>query len=136
MMGIHLEWRYGLLTAAWLAAIYLTSSIPDLSTTPSDPLVLLAQNLAHTPVFAMLAFCWLRTLSNRPEISGAAYAGAALAAGICAVMDEWHQASVPGRHASVGDLCLDAAGIFGMLVTVRLTRQRTDAARRSQPTPS
>jgi VanZ family protein len=136
MMGIHFEWRYGLLTAALLAAIYVTSSIPDLSTTQSDPLLLLAQNLAHTPVFAALAFCWLRTLSNRLEFSGAAYAGAALAAGACAVMDEWHQASVPGRHASVGDLCLDAAGIGAMLVIVHLTRLRADAARRSQPTAS
>jgi VanZ family protein len=136
MMSIHFEWRYGLVTAAWLAAIYVSSSIPDLSTTQSDPLMLLAQNLAHTPVFAVLAFCWLRTLSNWPEISGAAYAGAALAAGVCAVMDEWHQASVPGRHASIGDLCLDTAGIFVMLVTVRLTRLRADATRRSEPTPS
>jgi VanZ family protein len=59
-----------------------------------------------------------------------------LAAGVCAVMDEWHQVSVPGRHASVGDLCLDAAGIGAMLITVRFTRLRSDAARRSQPTPS
>jgi VanZ family protein len=135
-MGIHFDWRYGLLTAALLAAIYVTSSIPDLSTTQSDPLMLLAQNLAHVPVFAVLALCWLRALSNRPEISGAAYAGAALAAVACGVMDEWHQASVPGRHASVGDLCLDAAGIGTTLLIVRLTRLRAEAARRSQPVPS
>jgi VanZ family protein len=138
MTGIQFDWRYGLLTTALLAAIYVTSSIPDLSTTESDPLMLLAQNFAHTPVFAALAFCWLRALggSGAMEISGAAYAGAASSAMVCAVMDEWHQASVPGRHASVGDLFLDAAGIGAMLVIVHLTRLRTDAARRSQPTPS
>src|SRR5262245_36965908 len=136
MFGLHLDWRYSLLTVALLAGIYVSSSIPDLSTTQSDPLFLLAQNLAHIPVFAALAFCWVRALSNGLEISGAAYAGAALAASVYAVMDEWHQVSVPGRHASVGDLCLDAAGIGAMLVIVRLTQRRADAARRSRPTPS
>lgn len=135
MKGIHFDWRYGLLTAVLLAAIYVSSSIPDLTTTQSDPLMLLAQNLAHVPVFAALAFCWLRALSNRQEISGAAYAGAALAAVACGAMDEWHQGWVPGRHASVGDLCLDAAGIGTMLLIVHLTRLRADA-RRSQPTLS
>ena len=135
-MGIHFDWRYGVVTVALLAAIYVSSSIPDLSAAQSDPLMLLAQNLAHTPVFAALAFCWLRALSRPLEISAPAYAGAALAAGACAVMDEWHQASVPGRYASVGDLCLDAAGIGAMLVIVRLTRLRAGAVRASQPSTS
>jgi len=132
-MGLHLEWRYSLFTVAWLAAIYWMSSIPDLTTTESDPLVLLASNLAHAPVFAVLTFCWLRALSGALEISGAAYGFAALATGMCAVLDEWHQSSVPGRHASVGDLFLDVAGIGAMLVIVRLTRLHAGDARRSQP---
>jgi VanZ family protein len=135
-MGIHFDWRYGLLAAALLSAIYWTSSIPDLSTTQSDPLVLLAQNLAHAPVFAVLTFCWLRALSAAQEIPAPAYGAAALATAVCAVLDEWHQASVPGRHASAGDLFLDVAGIGAMLVIVRLTRLRADAARRSQPRTS
>ena len=134
--GIHFEWRYGLLTAALLAAIYWTSSIPDLSTTESDPLLLLAQNLAHAPVFAALAFCWLRALSGAMEISGPAYGAAALATSVCAVLDEWHQAFVPGRHCSVGDVLMDVAGIGAMLVIVRLSRLRADVARRSQPRTS
>jgi len=132
-MGIHFEWRYGLLAVALLAAISWSSSIPDLSTTESDPLLLLAQNLAHAPVFAALAFCWLRALSGALEIPGSAYGAAALATSVCAVLDEWHQSFVPGRHASVGDLLLDVAGIGAMLVIVRVTRLRADAARRSQP---
>jgi len=135
-MGIHFEWRYGLLTAVLLGGIYWSSSIPDLSTTESDPLLQLAQNLAHAPVFAALAFCWLRALSGALEIPGAAYGAAALVTSVCAVLDEWHQAFVPGRHASVGDLLLDVAGIGGMLVIVGLTRLRADAARRSQPRTS
>jgi VanZ family protein len=135
-MGIHLEWRYSLLTAALLAAIYWMSSVPDLGTTESDPLVLLAQNVAHAPVFAVLTFCWLKALSGGLEISGQAATLAGVASGVCAVLDEWHQSSVPGRHASVGDLLLDVAGIAAMLVVVRLTRLRTDATRRSQPRTS
>jgi VanZ family protein len=135
-MGLHLEWRYGLLTAALLAAIYGMSSVPDLGTSESDPLVLLAQNLAHAPVFAVLGFCWLKALSGGPEISGLPYGLAAAATGVCAVLDEWHQSFVPGRHASVGDLLLDVAGIGAMVMIVRLTRLRADAARRSLPRTS
>jgi VanZ family protein len=132
-MGIHLEWRYSLLTLALLAAIYWMSSVPDLSTTESDPLMLLVQNLAHAPVFAMLTFCWLRALSDGLEISAPAYGFAGSASGMFAVLDEWHQLSVPGRQASVGDLFLDIAGIGAMLVIVRLTRLHAGDARRSQP---
>ena len=132
-MGIQLEWRYSLLTAALLAAIYGMSSVPDLGTTQSDPLLLLAQNVAHAPVFAVLTFCWLRALSGGLEISGQASAVAGVASGVSAVLDEWHQSSVPGRHASGVDLLLDVAGIAAMLAIVRLMRLRTDAARRSQP---
>jgi hypothetical protein len=134
-MGLHLDWRYGLLTAALLAAIYWLSSVPGLGTV-SDPLVLLASNLSHAPLFAVLTFCWLRVLSGALEISGPAYAFASLASGACAVLDEWHQSSVPGRHASVGDLLLDIAGIGAMLVVVRITRLGAGGARRSEPRPS
>jgi len=135
-MGIHLEWRYSLLTAALLAAISWMSSVPDLGTTESDALMLLAQNVAHAPVFAVLTFCWVKALSGGLEISGQASALAGVASGMCAVLDEWHQSSVPGRHASVGDLLLDIAGIAAMLAIVRLTRLRMDATRRSQPRTS
>jgi hypothetical protein len=134
-MGLHLDWRYGLLTAALLAAIYWLSSVPGLGTV-SDPLVLLASNLSHAPLFAVLTFCWLRVLSGELEISGPAYWFASLASAACAVLDEWHQSSVPGRHASVGDLLLDIAGIGAMLVVVRITRLGAGGARRSEPRPS
>jgi VanZ family protein len=134
-MGLHLDWRYGLLTAALLAAIYWLSSAPGLGT-ESDPLVLLASNLSHAPLFAVLTFCWLKVLAGALEISGPAYGFAALASGACAVLDEWHQSSVPGRHASVGDLLLDIAGIGAMLVIVRVTRLRAGDARRTQPRTS
>jgi VanZ family protein len=130
-MGIHLDWRYSLLTAALLAAIYWMSAVPDLSSTESDPLVLLAQNLAHAPVFAVLTFCCLKALSGGLEISGPASGFAGLASGGFAVLDEWHQSWVPGRHASVGDLLLDVAGIGAMLVIVRLTRLRRGAGIRA-----
>ena len=135
LMGIHLDWRYGLLTAALLSAIYWMSSVPDLGT-ESDALVLLASNLSHAPLFAVLTFCWLKTLSGALEISGPVYGFASLASGAFAVLDEWHQSSVPGRHASVGDLLLDIAGIGAMLVIVRLTRLRAGDARRSEPRTS
>ena len=135
-MGIHIDARYGLLTVALLAAIYWMSSISDLGTTESDPLVLFASNLSHAPLFAVLTFCWLKTLSGALEVSGPVYGFAALASAACAVLDEWHQSWVLGGHTSVADLFLDVAGIGAMLVIVRIARHREGDVRRSQPRTS
>lgn len=65
-------------------------------------------NLAHVPLFAGLA--WV-TVS---AFVGPARTRVVLTAVIClafAVMDEWYQASVPGRIAALGDVAADAAGI-------------------------
>ena len=118
-MGIHLEWRYSLLTAALLAAIYGMSSVPDLGTTESDPLVLLAQNVAHAPVFAVLTFCWLRALSGGLEISGQASAVAGVASGVCAVLDEWHQS------LGAGPACLGRRPVAGRCGHRRDARDRS-----------
>jgi VanZ family protein len=109
--------------------MYWLSSIPDLAAAASHPLVLLAANVSHAPMFALLAFCWLKTISAGREISGAAYALAFVASAVCALVDEWRQSAVPGRHPSVGDMILDFAGISTTLGIVRLTTGRQHSAR-------
>jgi VanZ family protein len=117
---MSLERRYGLLTVAYLAAIYWLSSLPDLSSPAQDPVVLLLMNVGHAPLFAGLAFCVWKTFSTVGDVWWARYA---LAFGICGAsgaLDEWHQSFVPGRMASLGDLLVDLAGIAGILLILRV----------------
>lgn len=118
-MKIQLEWQYALLAVAYLAAIYRLSSLPDLGVTEAEPLVLLVSNLSHVPLFAGLAFCVLKSLAGARAVRWGLYGLAFAASGACAVLDEWHQSFVPGRHGSTGDFALDLAGIGGMLLILR-----------------
>jgi VanZ family protein len=119
-----LDRRYGFLTVGWMSAIYWLSSRPDLSTTGSEPVVQIASNLAHVPLFAGLAFCWFKTPSARQEVSWWRYGLTFLGTGAYAALDEWHQSFVPGRQASVGDVLMDLAGICGMLLILRVQALR------------
>jgi VanZ family protein len=121
-MGI--EPRYGLLTLAWLAAIYWLSSRPELGTTEAHPLVALTSNLMHMPLFAGLAFLLLKTFSAGQEISWRLYAVVLLVTAGYAALDEWHQSFVPGRFASVGDFLLDVMGIVAMMLILRFMALR------------
>src|SRR5688572_3725962 len=132
-MTLHPDWRYGVLTAGLLTAIYGLSSIPDLGAADSEPLVLLVSNLSHVPLFALLAFCWLKTVSGGHEPTGLGYAVAAIGTGACAAFDEWHQSFVPGRHLSANDLLLDLAGMSGMLIVLHVMAVRGSASRRPDP---
>jgi VanZ family protein len=117
---MSLERRYGLLTVAYLAAIYWLSSLPDLSSPAQDPVVLLLMNVGHAPLFAGLAFCVWKTFSTVGDVWWARYALAFGICGACGALDEWHQSFVPGRMASLGDLLVDLAGIAGILLILRV----------------
>lgn len=118
-MGFRLEPRYGLLTLTWLAAIYWLSSRVELGTGHSHPLVALASNLLHVPLFAGLTFCLLKTFSAGQEISWRLCGVVFLAAAAYAGLDEWHQSFVPGRFGSVGDFLLDVMGIAATILILR-----------------
>jgi VanZ family protein len=106
-----------LLTLGYMSAIYWLSSIPG-ETDPENPLlsgIILwtppaVQNLAHIPLFGILALLWYRSLSawmrESRLLSGAAFL---LASGF-GILDEWHQLHVPGRYASFTDIALNILG--------------------------
>ena len=122
-MRIQLDYRYSLLTVAYLLVIYWLSSLPDLGP-PDDPRMLLVLNLGHIPLFAGLAFCLLKSVSRVGEFRGARYGLAFAVSGACGALDEWHQSFVPGRHCSMGDFLLDLAGVGAMLIMLRLIALR------------
>jgi VanZ family protein len=115
MPNIDIDVWYACMTGICLGAIYWMSSMPDDGQARNGVVADLLWNLAHVPVYAALAFCWLKTIvKTRP--SAKAIGLAFLASAAWAVADEWHQSFVPGRVSSIGDLVLDLAGISAMLL--------------------
>jgi VanZ family protein len=123
-MTIRIDARYAAVTAASLAVLYWLSSLPGRAEAQHDPALLFFENLSHAPLFAALAFAWLKTVSNGRPVSARSIALALLAAGACAVLDEWHQSFVPGRDASLGDLLVDLTGIGTMLIFLQWRGRR------------
>jgi VanZ family protein len=80
----------------------------------------LARKAAHVIEYAILAALWFRgfTLSG---VGRSAATWSALAVSVaCAVIDESHQAFVPTRTGSAGDVLIDSLGAVMALVPARL----------------
>ncbi|MGH7162687.1 MAG: VanZ family protein, partial [Planctomycetota bacterium] len=105
--------RWTLLALAQMALLFGVSSIPDDGRAGARRVLSLppgVQNLLHVPAYSLLAWLWWRSFRARGSRPARAAAfGAALACGY-GILDEAHQAFVPGRTASVTDALLDALG--------------------------
>lgn len=123
----------------YMALIYWFSSIPGTATV-EDPSVYVVvswlpprlQNLLHIPLFGVLAWLWYRSLylwlgrNRRPQWVGAM---AFLITSAYGVLDEFHQAFVPGRYASLTDIILNVIGaMLAIWLCRRLARPTTLAS--------
>lgn len=120
---IALDFRYGVFTLAYLAMISWFSSHPEPKTSGNDPLVQLAINLYHVPLYAGLGFFILQAISRGQALAAHLWTRAAftlVTAGVVAILDEWNQVHVPGRDASLSDLLLDLAGVACVLLVCAL----------------
>ena len=118
-----------LLTLGYMAGIYWLSSIPGEADPEGKllPSVILwtppaIQNLAHIPLFGVLAWLWYRSL--RPWIKNGRLllSSAFLLATGFGILDEWHQLHVPGRYASLTDIALNTLGAaFAIWLIFRTT---------------
>jgi len=122
-----------LLTFGYMTGIYWLSSIPgDIdSESPLLSSIILwtppaIQNLAHIPLFGMLAFLWHRSLNPLIKNSRLLLGTAFLLTTGFGMADELHQLQVPGRYASLTDMALDALGAF--LTIWILSREQNKAA--------
>lgn len=88
---------------------------------------------AHVIEYAVLAALWIRALvrGRAWPVRPAAWAALGLAV-VWAITDEWHQAFVPSRIASAGDVAFDVAGAVAAVLVAR-AGWRT-AARRATTT--
>jgi VanZ family protein len=109
--------------------------MPELGTTDEDTLVALASNVAHIPAFGILTFLLLKTISGGRPAAWDRYAVTLLGSAAYAVMDEWHQTLVPGRHSSSGDFLLDLTGICSVLLFLYLKPFATREVDAAPPQP-
>ena len=78
-------------------------------------------NLAHAPLFGMLALAWCALLLRPRPREGLPALGPRKAAlivglvGLYGCVDEWHQSLTPDRDPSVGDVATDVAGALGVV---------------------
>lgn len=100
-----------------MAGIYWLSSIPgeaDPENTLLSGIIVwtppAVQNLAHIPLFGILAWLWHRSLSAWIKNSRLPISMAFLLATGFGILDELHQLHVPGRYASLTDVALNTLG--------------------------
>jgi VanZ family protein len=111
-----------------MAAIFVASGIPNLGPLPANT----SDKVAHFAAYGVLGALLTRA------VAGVAWAGytiravrhAWVGATLYALSDELHQAFVPGRTPSVGDVIADAAGAaLGALVALGIAQRAQRAAR-------
>ncbi|MPY86648.1 MAG: teicoplanin resistance protein VanZ [Luteitalea sp.] len=103
--GFVISWVW---VIAWAALIFVLSSSSELPKIPGDS----GDKYAHAIVYAVLAALTARALASGAW-RGVTWGYACLAtilATLYGVSDEIHQAFVPGRHPSWGDVMADALG--------------------------
>ncbi len=117
---------------AWAGAIFVLSSLPQVSRVP---LPYHLDKLAHAVVYGVLAITAHRAFFRQAGSSWLRQHAAILAvvfALVYGVTDEFHQQFVPGRVSSLLDLVADAAGA---VITVSILEWRMQK-RTSVTTPN
>ncbi|MFT4647784.1 MAG: hypothetical protein ACI9X4_000998 [Glaciecola sp.] len=108
----------------WAGVIFAMSSLrAPLGDLPGSGLVAFLGNLAHAFEFGVLLLLLVPVLPRTDRWVAWSACTSKLLPGLAflfAFSDEFHQSRVPGRDASVLDLCTDLAGILSVYYVVRL----------------
>jgi VanZ family protein len=99
-----------------MAAIFVASSIPDLTRLPGD----IPDHTGHFAAYAVLGLLMLRAhaAARWEAITLGACCQAWLWTAAYGVSDEWHQRFVAGRSAALDDVIADAAGAAAAIAVV------------------
>jgi len=119
-----------LAAAAWAALIWYLSAGPP-PKVPATPAFSFVFNLAHAPMFGVLALLAALALPRAaprgwPRLSAPARLCVLSLVLLYALVDEWHQARTPGRMSTWHDVLTDVAGAAATL-SVAAYLARADA---------
>ncbi len=103
----------------WAGIIFYCSSMPDLKTDLEEDFVL--RKIAHVFEYFILTFLLYRAFKGSFNINGLyLFVWPSVLSFLYAASDEFHQTFVPGRHGCVRDVLIDAAGILGVYIALRV----------------
>lgn len=109
----------------WMAGIFLMSSRSTIPQAPAVPVTLFAA-AGHLVAYAILAVLIARALALDVQSLKRRMVISWVLATLYGVSDEFHQSFVPGRHASIGDVFIDASGAaIGLVLLYTISRYRT-----------
>ncbi len=107
----------------WALLIFLFSAFPRPFAEPQFDIEVILRKLGHFSVFYVFMGLLFKVLWDRTRWSfGVVLLWASVGSVVYAISDETHQILVPGRHATVTDVIIDAFGILMMVVTLSLLR--------------
>ena len=116
-------WRLSL-PFAYMLALYALSSITGDQDTVAGALFILVQpqwqNLLHVPLYGGLTACWIWAMRAWPLSRNSLLIISLLLAATWGLLDEIHQANVPGRFGSTTDMLLNVCGAILAVSYARL----------------
>ncbi len=105
-----------LLPAAYIFGIFFYADSPVVS----QIAVFNPFSILHIPLYGILTFLLALTMRSSPAAnSKIRFLPAALIAIGVAILDEFHQSSIPGREASIVDVFLDILGVSLALLLIK-----------------
>ena len=102
----------------WMAVLWWSSSRPVAVNLDMGVALSFGWNLAHAPAYGLLALFLIPLVPRESGWARLSLRDLAWILGLgvgYGAIDEWHQAHVPGRHASVLDVATDAVGVACVL---------------------
>ena len=108
--GVWEAGRYWLPPLVWMGVIFYLSSRSHLPNLPQPLLRILLMKGGHFVGYGALALLWRRALSRTECTADTVVTVAFVISALYAVVDEFHQGFVLGRHPSPLDVLIDSAG--------------------------
>ena len=113
---------YTVITIGYMLLITLLSHVPqeDLPKSDLDSLDSI-DYLFHFAEYSILGFLLFRSITSDELLTFHPFYGSLLIGISFAILDEFHQSFVPGRHMSSTDVLFDSLGIvFGMFASYKI----------------
>ena len=111
---------YTVLTIGYMLLITLLSHVPQEDLPKSDSIDSI-DYLFHFAEYSILGFLLFRSITSDELLTFHPFYGSLLIGISFAILDEFHQSFVPGRHMSSIDMIFDSLGIlFGTFICSRI----------------